>query len=124
MESVGIDLIEIKRIKKAMQRSSFLKRILGENEYVELEKRKFPAQSVAASFCAKEAFLKALGKGIGFCNLNDIEVLRKQSGEPYLKLSGKPLEYSQINNLDFSLSLTHTKEYACAVVISRERNLI
>lgn len=119
MGSVGIDLIEISRIKKSMQRESFLKRILGESEYIELEKRKFPIQSVAASFCAKEAFLKSLGKGLSFCNLNNIEILRKQSGEPYLKLSGKALKYSQENNLDFSISLTHTKEYACAVVISK-----
>ena len=119
MGSVGIDLIEINRIKKSMQRESFLKRILGEDEYIELEKRKFPIQSVAANFCAKEAFLKSLGKGLSFCNLNNIEILRKQSGEPYLKLSGKALKYSQENNLDFSISLTHTKEYACAVVISK-----
>ena len=88
MPSVGIDLIEIDRIKNSMKRGSFLKRIFGKNEYTELEKRNFLPQSVAVNFCAKEAFLKAIGKGLGEIDLAEIELLRKKSGQPYLKLSG------------------------------------
>ena len=118
MFSVGIDLIEIDRIKQSMARSSFLRKILGDNEYSELEKRNFPAQSVAVNFCAKEAFLKALGKGLGEVNLAEIELLRRETGQPYLKLSGKALKITQKNNLQFSVSATHTENYASVVVLA------
>ena len=111
MPSVGIDLIEIDRIKNSMKRGSFLKRIFGKNEYTELEKRNFLPQSVAVNFCAKEAFLKAIGKGLGEIDLAEIELLRKKSGQPYLKLSGK-------QNLQFSVSATHTEKYASVVVFA------
>lgn len=118
MPSIGIDLIEISRIKRSMERPSFLNRILGPNEYAELERRSFPAQSVAVNFCAKEAFLKAMGKGLGDINLTEVELLRKESGQPYLKLSGKALELAVKENLAFSVSATHTENYASVVILA------
>ena len=118
MPSIGIDLIEISRIKRSMERQSFLRKILGPNEHEELKERNFPPQSVAVSFCAKEAFLKALGKGLGDINLAEIELLRKESGQPYLKLSGKALELAAKENLAFSVSATHTENYASVVVLA------
>ena len=64
MPSVGLDLVEIGRVQKAMKRSRFCRKILGGEEYRQLEKRGFPPQSVAASFSAKEAFSKAIGTGV------------------------------------------------------------
>lgn len=119
--SVGIDLVEIERIEKSIKRGYFLKKILGPDEYKELEKKNFSSQSVAANFCAKEAFLKSIGKGLGFCDLRCIETLRKKSGEPYLKLSGKAQEYVKMMNISFCLSLTHSKNYASAVVICESK---
>ena len=119
--SVGIDLVEIERIGKSMEKECFLKKILGPNEYIDLEKKGFSTQSVAANFCAKEAFLKSIGKGLGFCDLRCIEVLRKQSGEPYLKLSDKALEYAERKEASFCLSLTHSRNYASAVVICESK---
>lgn len=119
MISVGTDLIEIKRIEKSMERPGFLKRILGSAEYLELKNRDFPIQSVAANFCAKEAFLKSIEKGLGDIDLRNIEVLREKSGKPYFKLTN-------INWLDkgieFSVSITHTKEYALAFVVAEHGN--
>ena len=117
MVSIGIDLVEIKRIRESMLRPGFLNKILGEFEYIELQNRKFKTQSVAANFCAKEAFLKAIGKGFGFCKLRDIEILRKLNGKPYLKLNGKAYRFQKENNLYFEISMTHTKDYASAVVV-------
>ena len=62
-------MIEISRIKKCMQNKNFLKYILGKDEYKQLENRDFPVQSVAANFCVKEAFAKAVGKGMFYLGI-------------------------------------------------------
>lgn len=118
MLSVGIDLIEVDRIEKAMKRDLFLKKILGKNEFAELERKKFPPQSVAVNFCAKEAFLKALGKGLGEINLTEIELLRQSSGQPYLMLSGKAFCLAKEKKLSFSVSATHTQNYVSVVIVA------
>jgi holo-[acyl-carrier protein] synthase len=118
---VGIDLVENKRIKQSITNPRFLRRILGKSEYSQLEMRGFPVQSVAASFCAKEAFSKALGTGIRGFLLSEVELLRKSSGEPYLHLSGNALRMAEQRDVVFHVSVTHTKEYASAVVIGEEK---
>ncbi len=118
MPAIGIDLVEISRIKRSMERRLFLSKILGPNEYAELEKRNFPPQSIAVNFCAKEAFLKALGKGLGDINLTEIELLRKNNGQPYFKLSGKALKLSEKESLTFSVSATHSENYASVIVLA------
>ena len=114
---VGIDYVEIERIKNSSKNSRFLKKYYGKDELAQLKKLHFPPQSVAANFCAKEAFLKAFGKGIFDVELNKIELLREKSGQPYLKLNDiKFLEnFSKIN---FSVSVTHTKNIATVVIIA------
>ncbi|NLG93681.1 MAG: holo-ACP synthase [Clostridiales bacterium] len=119
---VGIDLVENKRIQKSISNPRFLRRILGTSEYSQLEMRGFPVQSVAASFCAKEAFSKALGTGIRGFLLSEVELLRKSSGEPYLCLSGGAQRIAESRGIIFHVSVTHTKEYASAVVIGEEKN--
>ena len=82
MPSVGLDLVEIGRVQKAMKRSRFCRKILGGEEYRQLEKRGFPPQSVAASFSAKEAFSKAIGTGVRGFSLADVELLRQETESP------------------------------------------
>lgn len=122
MYSVGLDMVEIARIEKSMKSPRFLKVILGDSEYSQLEEKKFPKQSVAANFCAKEAFSKALGTGMRGLNMKDIQILRDSLGKPYFLLSGSALNVSNKKNLDFSLSITHTKDYACAVVVCYQKS--
>ncbi len=117
MISVGVDMVEIPRIKKSMQNKRFLKFILGDEEFSQLEEKKFPAQSVAANFCAKEAFSKAIGTGIRGFGIRNVQILRDEIGKPYIFLTGHALKLTEEKNLDFSVSLTHTKNYACAVVV-------
>lgn len=117
MISVGTDMVEISRIEKSIKNDKFLKFILGEKEYTELQKRNFPPKSVAANFCAKEAFLKSLGMGLGKIKLKSIQILRDDSGKPYFFLTDEALDFAEKNELKFSVSLTHTKVYASAVVI-------
>ena len=117
MLMVGIDLIEIKRIKKSMQNPRFCKRVFGPSEWAFLQERGFSAQSAAASFCAKEA----LGTGVRGFSLAEVELLRGSLGEPSLHLSGAARRIAQERGLTFSVSVTHTKEYAAAVVIGQRQ---
>lgn len=110
-------MVEIARIEKSMKNDKFLKFIMGEREYLQLKERGFPSKSVAANFCAKEALLKSLGFGFGKIKLKNIQILRDEFGKPYIFLTDDALTYAEKNKLKFSVSLTHTKIYASAVVI-------
>lgn len=121
MHTVGIDMVEIERIRHCMKNDRFCKRILGEEEYRQLEKRGMPIQSVAASFCAKEAFSKAMGTGIRDFSLAEVQLLRLPNGKPYLLFTGRAKAMVQPTGLEFSVSITHTRQFAAAVVVaSRE----
>ncbi len=111
----GIDLVEIARIEKAMQNPRFLEKYFGKNELKEFEKKNFKAESVAAAFAAKEAFSKVVKSGLSAFLLCEVELLHENSGAPYLLLSGKAKELAK--ELLFTVSITHTKELAQAIVI-------
>jgi len=113
---LGNDMIDITRIERAMRTPRFCERILGETEYAQLEKRGFPPQSVAASFCAKEAFSKAIGTGIRGFSLCEVELLRRENGAPYLYFTGRAAEIVRTMGAEFSVSVTHTAQYAAVVV--------
>lgn len=119
MISVGTDLVEIERIRKSMENTSFLKRFYGSLEYDELEKRGFPPQSVAGAFAGKEAFSKALGTGIRGFSLSEVQILHNKEGKPFLSLSGKAGELAR--GLSFDISISHSEELATATVIAYER---
>ena len=118
MLSVGIDLVEIDRIRRSLENPRFLNFVYGEKERAELSARGFPAQSLAAAFAAKEAFAKALQTGVVGFVLQEVELLHRENGAPYLYLSGRALHISQERGLKFSVSVSHTKRYATAVVIA------
>lgn len=124
MATIGIDMIEIHRIEKSIKNGTFLKHVFSKEEYEQLKERNFSPQSVAINFCAKEAFLKCIGKGLGFSKFSDIQLLRENYGKPYLKLSGAALEFANKNRLVFSVSATHTKEYASVVVLAERKEEI
>lgn len=118
MISTGIDMLEISRVEQSLNNRKFINRVYGVSEQEELMAKAFPAQSAAASFAAKEAFAKALGIGIGGFALYEVEVLHEKSGKPYLYFSGNVKKLIDDKKLNFSLSITHTKDYAAAVVIA------
>jgi len=117
----GIDIIEVGRIQSSHEKfgERFLKRILrpAEIEYCLSHKR--PAPFFAARFAAKEAVSKAFGTGIGArLGWQDIEVGRKQSGEPFVILHGGGLLLLQQRaGRIVHLSLSHTESYAAAMAI-------
>lgn len=116
MISNGIDMIEISRIEKAIESESFLKKVYGEREISYLKNKK--SESYAAAFCGKEAFSKALGTGVRGFALNEVEVLHEENGKPYLFLSGNAKRIAEEKRLKFSISISHTREFAIAEVIA------
>lgn len=110
---VGIDLLEIDRLERALERHPRLaERVFsaGEREYAAARAR--PARHLAARFAAKEAVVKALGLSGGF-GLGEIEVV---AGEPpTVQLSGRAAEAAGSGRVE--ISLTHSRDYAAAVAI-------
>lgn len=118
---VGIDLVEIGRIDTILKKwaEKFLCRIFSVEEIRYCTGRARPAVHFAARFAAKEAFLKAIGLGMGvgvrFC---DIETIHDERGKPVLKLAGGAgsfLDEQQIRSVH--LTISHTNAHAMAIVI-------
>lgn len=121
---IGVDLSEVARIRDALERPStggrFRERVFtaGEQAYCERRRRKY--ESYAARFAAKEATMKALGRGWSReVRWTEIEVVRKEGGRPTIRLHGRTAAYARkLGVRRFSLALTHTAETAMAEVIA------
>jgi len=118
---VGTDLMEIARIAQSIARfgDRFLARVYTPREIAYCQRKKNAAESFAARFAAKEAGAKALGTGISHgVNWLELEVTRELSGKPSLELTGRAAERArQLGVSHITLSLTHSKDVALAVVI-------
>ena len=113
---VGIDLLEIDRLERALERTPRLAERLftpGEREYAASRGR--PGQHLAARFCAKEAVAKALG--VESWNFHEVEVIGT-GGPPRIKLSGSAAERAAELGVQVEVSLTHTDHEAAAVAIA------
>ena len=117
MFTIGIDMVEIPRIKESIKNPTFIRSFFGSEEIKEFEKKKFSPNSIAASFCSKEAFSKAMGTGFRGFTLKDVQLLHNTLGMPYIKLCNTAKEKFGDSIKEISVSLTHTENYACAVVI-------
>lgn len=115
----GIDIIEIERIKNAITRQSFVKRVFTANEQRYCESRGVQqAASYAARFAGKEAVMKAFGTGLAGGSLQDIEILLNDKGAPYVNLSGQFAALAQdMGATNIYITLTHAREYAAAQAI-------
>ena len=115
MHCVGIDIIEIARLERAIARrgEGFLHRVYTDPELGLYQRR---LSSLAARFAAKEAVVKALGKPTSI-SLKEIEILSDPRGKPVVNLYGKTQDQAQALGLDgFAISLSHSREYAIALV--------
>lgn len=117
----GIDLVEVARIQKSVDRFGrrFLDRVFTESEQAYCLRKKNFAESLAARFAAKEAAAKALGTGISHgVSWREIEVVRARSGEPGLRFSGRAAVVAMRRGVHHAaLSLTHTAGLAAASVV-------
>jgi holo-[acyl-carrier protein] synthase len=122
---LGTDLIEIVRIKETIERHGerFLHKVFTEGEIAYcLSKKINSAESFAARFAAKEAGAKALGTGISRgVSWKELEVRRTIGERPTLRLSGRAAERAaQMGVRTLSLSLTHSRDVAMAVVVAED----
>lgn len=116
---IGTDLCETARMERAIARDTFLKKVFApaEQDLLVSHTGKGRAETAAANFAAKEAFLKACGRGLGGFALTEIAVLRQDSGAPYYRLSGAAAQWVEEQHLTAHLSLTHDGGLACAFAV-------
>ena len=113
---IGTDILEISRIRDAINRtSSFKKKVYTEKEIEYIEKKKEPYASYAGRFAAKEAVSKALGTGVRGFSLNDVEILNDELGKPTVTLYNNLLNH--VEDLKIQISISHSREYAVSTVI-------
>lgn len=113
----GVDLIEIMRLRDAMELHGerFLQRIFTLRELQENARK---VESLAGRFAAKEAVAKAFGSGIGDVSWKEIEILRADSGQPLLVLHGAAaVKAGDLKIATWSISISHTREHAIAFVV-------
>jgi holo-[acyl-carrier protein] synthase len=117
----GIDIVEVGRIHDSWVRfgDRFLNRILLSAEIAYCRSHRNMAPHVAARFAAKEAISKAFGTGIGRrLGWHDMEIVRRDSGEPYVVLHRAGAELmARRGGARVLVSLSHTQAHATAVAI-------
>lgn len=117
---IGIDIIEIKRIEKAINNNPrFLEKMFTEKEIEYFEAKNFKVETIAGNFAAKEAISKAMGTGIRNFKFKDIEVLRNDLGKPIVKTYNNLKDICiHYNVIEVKVSISHCKEYAVANAIT------
>ena len=116
---IGIDLVEVARMKKILTRDTgltFRKKVFSDREIEYCEQGVNSAERYSARFAAKEAFIKAFVETD--IPLNEIMVEKKKNGNPYFIFGENVLK--RIKKRKVTLSLTHTRSYASAVVVIEE----
>lgn len=119
---IGIDIIEIERVKKAALRTPrFLERIFTNRELNYCMNKANPYPSLAVRFAAKEALRKlhpALITGVRF---HDLEILRDEDGRPQVYLHGVAQQRCRAEGIGkISISLAHSREQAIATAIAKK----
>lgn len=121
---IGTDIIEISRIKQAIERNKNFKQKLftsqEQNYFKQINDR---VESVAGSFAAKEAISKALGTGFRNFGMEDIEILRDSLGKPNAILLGEAkILGEQLGIETIRVTISHCKQYAVAFAIIEGRD--
>jgi len=113
---IGVDLIEIERVRKALERHpGFRARCFTEAERDYCDSRPNPPQHYAARFAGKEAVGKALGIGVNF-TWREIEIRGRP--KPGVRLSGRTAAWAEnVGAGRIDLSMTHSKELAAAICV-------
>ena len=102
--------------KKAVENKSFLSKIYTKSEQQLFHNCNY--ETLAGNFAAKEAVVKAMGTGFKGCSPKEIEILRHESGKPYVVLHNKTKEiFDSMNGGNISISISHSKENAVAFAV-------
>jgi holo-[acyl-carrier protein] synthase len=117
--TVGVDLIEIARVRRALERyPNFRERCFTEEERRYCDSRPNPAQHYAARFAGKEAVGKAIGFGVARAFAwRDVEIAGRP--KPSVRLSGRVAAWAErVGAGTLDLSMTHSRELAAAVCVN------
>lgn len=117
---VGIDIVDVNRFDKHIENEKFLNKYFTEYECRYIFTRPNPIETLAGLYASKEAFLKALGVGIGGgINIKDIEINHEDSGRPYIKIIGEKAQkvFDNFNVKNIDLSISHTSTVSTAICI-------
>jgi holo-[acyl-carrier protein] synthase len=116
---LGIDLVEVAKISKSLESETFRSKVFTPAEIEYCEAIKNSAEHFAGKFAAKEAFMKAIGRGIRQeVWFTQIEVRNQITGEPFIQVSGEAkIALHDLGVAHIHLSLSHTDRMSTAVVI-------
>jgi len=120
IKGLGIDIIEVSRVlEKVNKNKGFKEKVFSKEEIAFCDSHTTNGESYAARFAAKEAFLKATGRGLTLGHdLAEIVIMHDQSGRPFIELRGSFREEAIRNDWNkIHLSFSHLQAMACAVVI-------
>jgi holo-[acyl-carrier protein] synthase len=117
---IGVDIVEIDRIKEALTKNErFLNKLFTKNEIEYFKSKNFKVETIAGNFAAKEAISKAIGTGIRNFNFSDMEILRNDLGKPVVKTYNNLKQICiDFNVLDIKVSISHSNKYAVANAIA------
>lgn len=111
---IGIDVLEISRIKKACENSKFIEKVFTKDEIEYFSNQKNMYQSMCGFFCAKEAVMKAL-KNCKQITFKQIEISHDEVGCPQVTLSGTAKEI--LSNRKIEVSISHSETIATAIAM-------
>ena len=117
----GTDIIEIERIKKAIEKDSFIKRYFTEKEFLYFKSKSLRPETIAGNFAAKEAISKALGTGFSGFEPIELEILRDEKGMPFVNTFGKAKNFILYKNISkIFISISHNNTCAIAMAVAEE----
>jgi holo-[acyl-carrier protein] synthase len=116
---IGIDLVPIEKIAKNIKHKAFRKKVFTPDEIEICETSPNKTKCYAGKFAAKEAFMKAIGKGIRQeIWFTQIEVLNEETNAPYIQVYGKAKKsLSNLGVEHIHISIAHTNKLAVAMVV-------
>ena len=120
MIGIGVDLVDIGRFRRSLERTPSMRtRLFTEVELAYVAPQADPVPSLAARFAAREAVMKSLGVGLGAFGFHEVWVERAESGKPSLAITGRAAELAAAAGVvAWHLSLTHSDLMAAAYVIA------
>jgi len=116
IHSIGVDIVEIGRMREALRRRSGLReRLFTPRERTYCDRHPDAAPYYAVRFAAKEAVAKAAGRHLRW---QEVEVVHDAAGRPGVRVSGESAEWAGVTRgAEFLISLSHSREYAVAMAL-------
>lgn len=115
--AVGIDIIEVDRVRKVYEHHGerFLKRVFTEHEILQMRGK---VTRLAGRFAAKEAISKALGTGLHGIAWREMEIVQLRSGRPTVRLHGNAKKRAELLGLSaFDVSIADLAQFSIAIAV-------